>query len=418
MITAANTCVPTVAGIEATGARAVLADVDAETYTLDPAALEELVTEPDACDRARPPLRPVRGHGPDPGARAPPRPEVVEDAAQAVGAEYRGRRAGSIGDAAAFSFYPTKNLGALGDAGAVVTPTRDRRAGPAPAELRRALQVRLRAPGLEQPSRHDPGGDPEREARAPRRRGPTAAASSPRCTTPRSQGHGRRHARRRARAQHVYHLYVVRVRKAAIGPGSAADEGVGTLSTTRAPSIGIPPTRASTRPGRLVTSERLRRSPQPPSLPGARRRRGRGRRRRRPARRRLAVASRGQARPRPRPPARRPSSRRRRRPRARRRRSARRRARSRRSRSPRRARRPSSSSAQSSSVWSSPSAVVARGNLSLMNMTPCPTKTSSSIVTPSQTNVWLWILQRAPIAAPRCTSTNGPIRVPSPIEQP
>ena len=49
----------------------------------------------------------------------------------------------------------------------------------------------------------------------------------------------------------------------------------------------------------------------------------------------------------------------------------------------------------------SPSVVVARGYLSLTNMTPCPTKTSSSIVTPSQMNEWLWILQFAPITAPR-----------------
>jgi hypothetical protein len=53
-----------------------------------------------------------------------------------------------------------------------------------------------------------------------------------------------------------------------------------------------------------------------------------------------------------------------------------------------------------------------------MNMTPCPTKTSSSIVTPSQMNVWLWILQLEPMAAPRCTSTNVPMRVSSPIVQP
>src|SRR3954447_17533073 len=53
-----------------------------------------------------------------------------------------------------------------------------------------------------------------------------------------------------------------------------------------------------------------------------------------------------------------------------------------------------------------------------MNITPCPTKTSSSIVTPSQMNEWLWILQFEPITAPRCTSTNGPMRVLSPILQP
>src|SRR5205814_5558802 len=67
---------------------------------------------------------------------------------------------------------------------------------------------------------------------------------------------------------------------------------------------------------------------------------------------------------------------------------------------------------------SSPDSVAARGLRSLMNITPCPTKTSSPISTPSQMNVWLWILQRRPMRAPRCTSTKVPIRVSSPIEQP
>ena len=61
---------------------------------------------------------------------------------------------------------------------------------------------------------------------------------------------------------------------------------------------------------------------------------------------------------------------------------------------------------------------VARGRLSLTNITPWPTKTSSSIVTPSQMKVWLWILQAAPITAPRWISTKVPIRVREPISHP
>jgi dTDP-4-amino-4,6-dideoxygalactose transaminase len=98
-----------------------LADVDEATFTIDVARLEPLLTE-----RTRA-LVPVHLYGQcadlDPLldlARAHDL-KVVEDAAQSVGAEYVGRRAGSLGDAAAFSFYPTKNLGALGDGGAVVT---------------------------------------------------------------------------------------------------------------------------------------------------------------------------------------------------------------------------------------------------------------------------------------------------------
>ena len=69
-------------------------------------------------------------------------------------------------------------------------------------------------------------------------------------------------------------------------------------------------------------------------------------------------------------------------------------------------------------VCRAPEPDVARGVLSFTNITPWPTKTSSSIVTPSQMNVWLWILQRAPMTAPRWISTNGPMRVSSPIAHP
>ena len=98
-----------------------LVDVEPDTFTLDPAKLEAALTE-----RTRA-IVPVHLYGQcadlDPIlALARERDlKVVEDCAQAHGAEYRGGRAGSIGDAAAFSFYPTKNLGALGDGGAVTT---------------------------------------------------------------------------------------------------------------------------------------------------------------------------------------------------------------------------------------------------------------------------------------------------------
>lgn len=117
----ANTCVPTVAAVEAAGAVPVLADVDDATYTLDPVSVEQALTK-----RTR---AIVAVHLYGQCANIPPLRELaqthelrlVEDAAQAHGAEIDGQRAGSLGDAAAFSFYPTKNLGALGDAGAVVT---------------------------------------------------------------------------------------------------------------------------------------------------------------------------------------------------------------------------------------------------------------------------------------------------------
>jgi dTDP-4-amino-4,6-dideoxygalactose transaminase len=121
VVTTSNSGVPTVAAIEAAGAVPVLAEVDSTTMTLDPARLDAAVTERTAaivpvhlygqCADVGPIVELARARG----------LKVVEDAAQAVGAEYGGRRAGTLTDAAAFSFYPTKNMGALGDGGAVVT---------------------------------------------------------------------------------------------------------------------------------------------------------------------------------------------------------------------------------------------------------------------------------------------------------
>jgi len=121
VITAANTCVPTVVGIEAAGAVPVLVDVDPATLTMDIGKVEAVIT------KRTPATVPVHLYGQC--ADLGPLVELartcdlrlVEDCAQAHGATYGGRSAGVTGDAAAFSFYPTKNLGALGDAGAVVT---------------------------------------------------------------------------------------------------------------------------------------------------------------------------------------------------------------------------------------------------------------------------------------------------------
>jgi dTDP-4-amino-4,6-dideoxygalactose transaminase len=117
VVVPANTCIPTVAAVEAAGAVPVLADVDPRSWTLDAASARAAVTE-----RTRA-IVPVHLYGlcAEVDALSELGPPVVEDAAQAHGAEVRGRRAGSLGRAAAFSFYPTKNLGALGDGGAVVS---------------------------------------------------------------------------------------------------------------------------------------------------------------------------------------------------------------------------------------------------------------------------------------------------------
>jgi dTDP-3-amino-3,4,6-trideoxy-alpha-D-glucose transaminase len=121
VITAPNTCIPTIVGIERAGAVPVLADVDPQTYTLDPEEVERRITP-----RTRA-ILPVHLYGQPADLTALSRLAedrgllLVEDCAQSHGARWDGRPAGSFGAAAAFSFYPTKNLGALGDAGAVVT---------------------------------------------------------------------------------------------------------------------------------------------------------------------------------------------------------------------------------------------------------------------------------------------------------
>jgi dTDP-4-amino-4,6-dideoxygalactose transaminase len=121
VITAANTFIATVLAVRAVGATAVLVEADPRTYLLDPRAVEAAITP-----RTRA-LIPVHLYGQtvdmDPLMELAARHQllVLEDACQAHGARYKDRRAGSLGHAAAFSFYPGKNLGAAGDGGAVTT---------------------------------------------------------------------------------------------------------------------------------------------------------------------------------------------------------------------------------------------------------------------------------------------------------
>ena len=121
VVTVPMTFMATVEAIRITGARPVFVDIDPVTYTMDSAALEGALSSRTKAiipvhlfgqpAEMRALLEIARKHG----------LMVIEDAAQAHGAEYEGKKAGSLGDAGCFSFYPGKNLGAFGEAGAVTT---------------------------------------------------------------------------------------------------------------------------------------------------------------------------------------------------------------------------------------------------------------------------------------------------------
>lgn len=121
VITVPDTFIATAEAISFCGAKPVFVDVDAKTYNLNPALLEAAIT------RRTKAIIPVHLFGQMADmdsimaiARAH-KLIVIEDASQAHGAQYKGKPAGSIGDAGCFSFYPGKNLGAYGEAGAIVT---------------------------------------------------------------------------------------------------------------------------------------------------------------------------------------------------------------------------------------------------------------------------------------------------------
>ena len=208
VVTVSHTAVATVCAVERTGAAPVLVDIDAATYTMDPAAAAAAVTP-----RTRA-IVPVHLYGQPAdmtalaGLAARHGLALVEDCAQAHGARWQGRLAGTMGHLGAFSFYPTKNLGAYGDAGAVITDDprlaervrslrnygqRDRYQHVEPGQNSRLdeLQAALLRVKLEHLDEHN----------AVRRR--LAGEYSERLTgvaTPASRGE----------AEHVFHLYVVR----------------------------------------------------------------------------------------------------------------------------------------------------------------------------------------------------------------
>jgi dTDP-4-amino-4,6-dideoxygalactose transaminase len=255
VVTQANTCVPTVSAIERAGATPVLCDVEAEAGTIDPASIERVRT---SNTRA---IVPVHLYGQccemDAVLAVAGGIPVVEDCAQAAGAEYDGRRAGTIGRVGTFSFYPTKNLGALGDGGAVATDD------PELAERVRLVRMYGQARRDEQvavgvSSRLDELQAAFLRAKLPhvdtwneRRRLIAAAydealADGP--VRPFRELPGRRH---------VYHLYVVEAPERASLQAALADRGIGTLVHYPRPVHGHPPYAHLAGDVSLAVSERL-----------------------------------------------------------------------------------------------------------------------------------------------------------------
>ena len=128
VITVPSTFMATAEAITYSGAKPVFVDIDERTYLMDPSRLESAITPRTKAiipvhlygqtAEMDPILAIARKHG----------LKVIEDACQAQGAEYKGKRAGTLGDVGCFSFYPGKNLGALGEAGAVTTNDTELRA--------------------------------------------------------------------------------------------------------------------------------------------------------------------------------------------------------------------------------------------------------------------------------------------------
>jgi dTDP-4-amino-4,6-dideoxygalactose transaminase len=228
VITTPFTFVATVSAIDYTGAKAVLVDIDPRTFTIDPAQIEAAITPRTKA------IIPVHLYGQpadmDPILEIARRHNliVIEDACQAHGAEYKGRRAGSMGDMGCFSFYPGKNLGAYGEGGLVTTQN---------PEYARTIRM-LRDWGAEKKYQHVLKGYNFRmegiqgavlrvklrhlEAWTEARR--RAAATYDRLFA----GSGVRTPQAMGYARHVYHVYAVRTTKRAGWQEALSAQGIQT----------------------------------------------------------------------------------------------------------------------------------------------------------------------------------------------
>jgi dTDP-4-amino-4,6-dideoxygalactose transaminase len=212
VITVPSTFMATAEAITYAGATPVFVDVDDRTYTMDPAQLEQALTPrtkaivPVHLFGQAADMDPILAFGRQHGLY------VVEDAAQAHGTLYKGQKAGSIGDLGCFSFYPGKNLGAFGEAGAVVT--NDQRLDEKIRILRDHGQVRkyhhtmvgwncrmdgIQAAVLRVKLRHLDHNNQSRRRHAKQYNHSLAELEE--LTTPYEAAYG----------QHVYHIYAVRV---------------------------------------------------------------------------------------------------------------------------------------------------------------------------------------------------------------
>ncbi len=259
VLVVANAGVPPVAAVVDVGARPVFAEVDPETHTLVPEEIDRLSTP-----RTRAVLVVhLYGRAADMTSivqRARARGlTVLEDCAQAHGARHRGQVVGTFGDAAAFSFYPTKNLGALGDGGMMLSAD--------PAVLDRARILRLygwrqkyvsevhstvtrlddlQAAVLDAKLAHlDDWNARRREIAARYRR---ELEGVPGITVPSEPGEG----------QHVYHLFVIRAARRDALRAFLAERGVGSDVHYPLPAHLQPPyAEYGTGPGSLPATERL-----------------------------------------------------------------------------------------------------------------------------------------------------------------